>query len=151
MSLYDGGSEPSYSQGPKKFSCRLCHQRKVRCDRNDPCGYCSRRQDVCVYETPPPPKRRKRAHESEEGQTRPPPRLDDKLPAQPRTDTASSVTAPTPEYGKGSTISDALREACGNKSASDGRLISDQGRTRYLDKYVFLILTIVLPGETLIC
>lgn len=135
---YDRGPEPSYTQGPKKFSCRLCHQRKVKCDRNDPCGYCSRRQDVCVYEIPPPPKRRKRAHEGDDGQLRPSSRSNDILPSSSRTDTASSVTAPTPEYTKGNTISDAIKEACKNKSASDGRLISDQGRTRYLDKYVLL-------------
>lgn len=129
------GPEPG--QGPKKFSCRLCHQRKVKCDRFLPCGYCSRRQDVCVYENPPPPKRRKRAHEGENGQIpHTPLRVNDKGSTLPRTDTGPTVTAPTSANVKISTISDAIREACTNKSVSDGRLISDQGRTRYLDKYV---------------
>jgi hypothetical protein len=141
MASYDRGSEPG--QGPKKFSCKLCHQRKVKCDRFSPCGYCSRRQDVCVYEIPPPPKRRKRAHEGDDGQIRPHPRLNENLPTPLQTDTASSVTALAPEYSRSSTISDAIREASRENPASDGRLISDQGRTRYLDKYVVLGLILV--------
>lgn len=128
---YERGPEQSYSKELKKFSCRLCHQRKVKCDRNDPCGYCARRHDVCVYETPPPPKRRKRVHEGDSSRSK------DILPSPSRTETASSVTAPASESNKGNQISDAIRETCNNKSASDGRLISDQGRTRYLGKYVF--------------
>ncbi|TID22922.1 hypothetical protein E6O75_ATG02096 [Venturia nashicola] len=142
---YEGGPGQSYSQGPKKFSCKLCYQRKVKCDRNDPCGYCSRRQDTCVYENPPPPKRRKRAHEGEDGPIRLSSRSNDILPTPTtpttpsRTDTPSSFTASTSEHGKGNTVSDTIKEACNNKSASDGRLISDQGRTRYLDNNLWVL------------
>lgn len=143
MSSHDRGLKPSYSQGPRKFSCRLCHQRKVKCDRNDPCGYCSRRKDACVYEIPPPPKRRKRADEGDNGQSQLRSKLDDNLPTPPGTETALSVTAQATEYNQISTVSDAIREACKNKAALDGRLISNQGRTRYLDKYVFVIFSFV--------
>ncbi|OGM42351.1 hypothetical protein ABOM_007908 [Aspergillus bombycis] len=32
-----------------QFSCAECHRRKVRCDRNDPCGRCSAAEIRCVY------------------------------------------------------------------------------------------------------
>jgi hypothetical protein len=33
--------------GMHKFSCVLCHKRKVKCDRMEPCGYCNRHNDTC--------------------------------------------------------------------------------------------------------
>lgn len=32
-----------------QLSCAECHRRKVRCDRNDPCGRCSAAGIRCVY------------------------------------------------------------------------------------------------------
>ncbi|KAL2825094.1 hypothetical protein BDW59DRAFT_180026 [Aspergillus cavernicola] len=32
-----------------QLSCAECHRRKVRCDRNDPCGRCSAAEIRCVY------------------------------------------------------------------------------------------------------
>jgi len=135
MSTLDSAVEP----GLRKFSCRLCHQRKVKCDRTEPCGYCSRRQDECVYETPPPPKRRKRGNDEQEEPARPHPKMSNVptrgIPTPPQTDAAPTTTTQTPEYRVGSTLSDAIRDATKKSVAPDGRLISDQGRTRYLDKY----------------
>lgn len=46
------------------YSCVRCSDRKVRCDRQNPCGACLRHDVQCVYQAPPPPRRKqRRAHE----------------------------------------------------------------------------------------
>jgi hypothetical protein len=47
-----------------KYSCASCHKRKVKCDRLEPCGYCARHDDQCIYQEPLPPRKRKRVGES---------------------------------------------------------------------------------------
>lgn len=45
----------------KAFSCVLCAQRKVKCDKAPGgCGNCSRARVECIYKAPPPPRRRKK-------------------------------------------------------------------------------------------
>ena len=44
----------------QKFSCLYCKQRKVRCDRKDPCFTCSKARHECIFRAPPPPRRGKR-------------------------------------------------------------------------------------------
>lgn len=34
---------------PRPRSCNLCHQRKIRCDKRDPCTHCVRAEKQCVY------------------------------------------------------------------------------------------------------
>lgn len=47
-------------------SCELCHQRKVKCDKKDPCTPCDRANKLCVYPRPGPRIRRtKRSVQSE--------------------------------------------------------------------------------------
>jgi hypothetical protein len=41
-----------------KYSCVVCHKRKVKCDRSKPCGNCIRNNAECEYKLPPAPKRR---------------------------------------------------------------------------------------------
>lgn len=48
------------ARGPKSFSCVLCAQRKVKCDRQDPCANCTKQKAQCIYRPPAPPRRRKR-------------------------------------------------------------------------------------------
>lgn len=45
---------------PKAHSCVLCSQRKVKCNKIDPCSNCSRAGVPCVYRAPAPPRRRKK-------------------------------------------------------------------------------------------
>ena len=40
--------------------CVLCQQRKVRCDRNEPCANCTRAGIACIPASTLPPKKRKR-------------------------------------------------------------------------------------------
>ncbi|KAK2753330.1 hypothetical protein FQN55_003459 [Onygenales sp. PD_40] len=41
------------------YSCVLCYQRKVKCDKRDPCSSCARSGAACVFRAPAPPRRRK--------------------------------------------------------------------------------------------
>lgn len=44
-----------------KYSCVVCHRRKVKCDRNRPCSNCARNGNVeCEYRAPPAPRRKKK-------------------------------------------------------------------------------------------
>lgn len=45
----------------KSFSCVLCSQRKVKCDRRPGgCANCTKIRADCVYKVPPPPRRRRK-------------------------------------------------------------------------------------------
>ncbi|KAJ5918381.1 hypothetical protein N7454_010756 [Penicillium verhagenii] len=48
------------SNTPKSYSCVVCHNRKVKCDRKERCSNCAKASVECVYRAPPPPRRRKR-------------------------------------------------------------------------------------------
>ncbi len=52
-------------QGLKKHSCVLCAQRKVKCDRKDPCSACVKADAQCIF-TAPPTTRRYRKRYAEE-------------------------------------------------------------------------------------
>ena len=43
-----------------EFSCVVCTQRKVRCDKEKPCNNCIKAGIACEVAPPPPPRRRKR-------------------------------------------------------------------------------------------
>jgi hypothetical protein len=41
------------------YSCVLCRQRKIKCDKQQPCTSCTTARKECVQSTPAPPRRRK--------------------------------------------------------------------------------------------
>jgi len=46
---------------PKSFSCVLCAQRKVKCDKRPAgCANCAKACVPCLYKAPPPPRRRRK-------------------------------------------------------------------------------------------
>lgn len=49
----------------KPYSCVVCHNRKVKCDRNEPCSNCAKSKVECIYRPPPPPRRRKRERDAD--------------------------------------------------------------------------------------
>lgn len=53
------GQKPSIPY-PKKHPCVLCQQRKVKCDRNDPCSNCVKARTECVQPSTDLPRKRKR-------------------------------------------------------------------------------------------
>jgi len=48
------------TQNRKKHPCVLCQQRKVKCDRNDPCQNCTKARTECIPASALPPRRRKK-------------------------------------------------------------------------------------------
>ncbi|TVY42711.1 Aurofusarin cluster transcription factor [Lachnellula occidentalis] len=48
------------TQNRKKHPCVLCQQRKVKCDRNDPCQNCTKARIECIPASALPPRRRKK-------------------------------------------------------------------------------------------
>jgi len=48
------------TQTLRERSCVLCKQRKVKCDRKDPCFNCSKAHVECTFRAPAPPRRRKK-------------------------------------------------------------------------------------------
>ena len=44
-------------------ACVSCAQRKIKCDRHNPCSACSKTHMECIYRAPAPPQRRKRKAE----------------------------------------------------------------------------------------
>ncbi|KAJ7703415.1 hypothetical protein B0H16DRAFT_1638759 [Mycena metata] len=48
----------------RKSSCKACHQRRVRCDGQTPCGSCSRARKplTCEYSAPKSPEASRPVH-----------------------------------------------------------------------------------------
>lgn len=51
---------PASSKITRGHSCVLCQQRKVKCDRRQPCSNCVKARVECVASAPPAPRRRKK-------------------------------------------------------------------------------------------
>ncbi|KAJ5692259.1 hypothetical protein N7462_001682 [Penicillium macrosclerotiorum] len=119
-------SSPSSS---KPFSCVVCHKRKVKCDRNQPCSNCTKGSVNCIYEPPPPPRRRKRKCDmvSRASQER------EKSPQQTKRN--RSLEGPTaknlPSIGPGLAGSEPERSGSG-----PGMMIMREGNSIYLDEFV---------------
>jgi hypothetical protein len=52
-------NSPSSASVTGSHSCVLCRQRKIKCDKKQPCFNCVRAQKECVQIAPAPPRRRK--------------------------------------------------------------------------------------------
>ncbi|CAG8260352.1 unnamed protein product [Penicillium nalgiovense] len=64
-SLYKNGGRAtdSPSKQPALFACMICHNRKVKCDKQDhltPCSNCAKANMECIYRAPPPRRKRNR-------------------------------------------------------------------------------------------
>ncbi|RMZ82198.1 hypothetical protein DV738_g1736, partial [Chaetothyriales sp. CBS 135597] len=58
--------ERTDSKPTKSFSCLRCFERKVKCDKNHPCGNCIKANIECNFRTPSAPRRKKKKRETEE-------------------------------------------------------------------------------------
>ncbi|MCJ1283793.1 hypothetical protein MMC26_003124 [Xylographa opegraphella] len=63
-------STPLISKTPKVHSCILCRQRRVRCDRQQPCSNCVKAGAECRANNPAPPNRAKKGRFNENLSTR---------------------------------------------------------------------------------
>lgn len=137
-------------------SCQLCQQRKVKCNRQQPCVGCAKANVECVYRVPPPPKRRKRKSPEEVLRAR----LrryeeilrdlgvrlndgDDADVARLQHDViAGSRSRESPAVPPGTSSG---CERTGESDSADGlaskmgRLIVADGKSRFLEKYSFAI------------
>lgn len=56
---------PSDTPTRPSCSCIRCADRKVKCDRQIPCGACIKHEAECIYDPTQPPRKRQRRHERE--------------------------------------------------------------------------------------
>ena len=115
----------------RSHSCVLCQQRKVKCDRNDPCAGCIKAGVECVASVPAPPGRRKRRADTDvqsklrrsagllrghEARPQSPDGLESDVDEGHHTNSSKALLVPAESEG--------------------GKLIVDQGEARFVDKYV---------------
>jgi hypothetical protein len=115
-------------QSPKTPSCVVCARRKVRCDRKVPCFACTKHGVECVYPTHVPPRRRKRQRSEESHRHG-----------------GFSFQNPSRQGSTGSArISNVDHLATANNapfsttSAEQGMLLTDGGKSVYLDRSSYL-------------
>ncbi|OGE54586.1 hypothetical protein PENARI_c006G10685 [Penicillium arizonense] len=120
-------SADSSSKQPTSNSCVVCHNRKVKCDRQDPCSNCSKADVECIYRAPPPPRRRKRETGSVSQGRGKSLRRDDP-------DGSGSVTPNRGRMGQAST-----------KKSGSGRMIMKDGNSVYLDTNLWTSVSNELP------
>ncbi|KZF26349.1 hypothetical protein L228DRAFT_10495 [Xylona heveae TC161] len=141
-------------KNPKNHSCVLCQQRKVKCDRKDPCSACRKAQVECVFRPPAPPRRRKRRSPEATLLARLK-RYEEMLrsygvkldgsdgeggefgPEGNEMDTEASEV----DYRKTSGISGMRIKDSASPAMEPGRLISERGMSRYLDNNLWTSLS----------
>ncbi|OGM43342.1 putative C6 transcription factor [Aspergillus bombycis] len=118
------------------YNCQHCVRRKIKCDRAMPsCSSCQKARLECAYKAPQPPRKRKR-RESEY--------LDERLARYerilqengllPTTETRSSSCRGTP----GSVHEEGPPRTAQSDAERTGRLVSEDGKLRYIDSRVWL-------------
>ena len=135
----------------KLHSCTLCQQRKVKCDRQDPCSACSKAQVECCFRAPVPSRRLKRSAPEQSLVARLKryeellkssgisiPELDrDDSEIIPGRNNADTLNTEGTAIGlrRGLSQSSTRPEMTGPTSAKTGRLIVERGMSRYVEKY----------------
>ncbi|CAI6309239.1 unnamed protein product [Periconia digitata] len=138
-------TEPSHRQQPfqKSFSCVLCAQRKVRCDRTaGGCSNCIRSRVNCVYKTPPPPRRQKRGLREVDSRARL--RIYEEVLRKLGVDPEALVAQELNRAKKRASISESRAvndfyeavlpdEVKSGRRCDEGLLVSESGKSRYLE------------------
>jgi len=134
----------------KGHSCILWQQRKVKCDRKDPCSACSKAHVECIFRAPAPPRRRKR-RSPEVGLLARLKRYEELLKSygakidnsngegvviDPEGHDMESVTSDDTagRIHKGSSQAHSKMKEARSPGIENGRLVVGQGRSRYLEK-----------------
>lgn len=131
----------------KAFSCIRCFERKVKCDKENPCSNCVKSRVECVFRTPPAPRRRKKRPQEEillarlkqcEDLLRSKGIEVDALEASTHSGVPSGpasydTTIPSPDTGM--TGQRPPREVIffPGENAKTGQLIVDQGKSRFIE------------------
>jgi hypothetical protein len=126
----------------KPFSCTICRQRKVKCNRTDPCSNCVKAAVPCTFAAPAPSRRRKRkpAQEGLHARLNRYERIlqsyGAKIDASDMQERAAKTPTDddmeiVPEDGVSETIKP---EGLTNDKAKQAKLVSQHGKSRYLEK-----------------
>ena len=145
--LQSPGAEQQQSDaGLKPFSCLTCRQRKIKCDRNNPCSNCTRGGRPCSFVVPMrgKPSRRKPVREGLHARLR---RYEEMLKAY-GADIEPSVKENDNNISDGEAVSEPDVEMTEDTKSVVGsvrshvefdesktRLVNNNGSSRYFDKY----------------
>lgn len=111
----------------KSYSCVVCHKRKVKCDRLEPCSNCEKASVECIYRPPPPPRRRKRERDSDENASQ--------SHEKSRRNEAEEFPRPNNDRRYTSPLSH-FQKAQEGKGPGSGRMILKDGNSVFIDKQV---------------
>jgi hypothetical protein len=145
----------------RAHACVLCQQRKVKCSRQAPCSSCIKSRAECVYRDPAPPRRRKRRNPEDillarlkryeellenagvkvdpigrvSGGAAENEQVDERRSRQASAVDSADRNETDENDEKRSQLGDSFwAESGGSRSANPGRFISEEGRSRYLEK-----------------
>ena len=136
------------TEGLKTYACVLCQQRKVKCDRKDPCATCTKARAKCVFRAPAPPRRRprkspevillttlKRYEELLRGFGVKVEAVNSEMEITRQVEamgivSRSSTTVADGDPGQKTTITNETRPP----AVENGKIVVKNGKTRYLDK-----------------
>lgn len=137
----------------RPHACVLCQRRKVKCDRSLPCSGCTKAQTQCEYRDPLPPRRRKKKlpeaemaarlqryeeilHKSGIGSLI----LNDEDSRGETFPAREATSDESDKYSSPQAFSTPVPAPSENTARSGhsgpGRLITKEGRSLYLDKFV---------------
>ncbi|KAJ6443395.1 DNA mismatch repair protein Msh2 [Purpureocillium lavendulum] len=120
---------------PMPFNCQACVRKKIKCDRHvRGCWSCRRSNLQCIYKAPPPRRRRRAQSLSRDGHDRSvPDGRAHRAPADSIASTPSAHGATTPALHTQSSA-----PALAVESAKPGKLLTGDGKTRYVDNVLLL-------------
>ena len=132
----------------KSHACVFCQQRKVKCDRKDPCATCTKARTKCVFRAPAPPRRRprkspeaillarlRRYEELLKGFGVKVEAVNGETEITRQVEAMGIVTSGSPTVTHGDSSEETIaKKNVRPPSIERGRIVVKNGKTRYLDK-----------------
>ncbi|KAK6811680.1 hypothetical protein RU639_012604 [Aspergillus parasiticus] len=129
------GGNPTHPN-TMSYNCQPCVRRKVKCDKTMPsCASCQKAKLECLYKAPQPPRKRKR-RESEDVHQRLA-RYERVLQENGLLST-TEARSPSCQGTPGSVHDDGPSRTAHSGAAKTGTLVSEDGKSRYIDSRVWL-------------
>ncbi|KAB8262561.1 fungal-specific transcription factor domain-containing protein [Aspergillus pseudonomiae] len=118
------------------YNCQHCVRRKIKCDRAMPsCSSCQKAKLECAYKAPKPPRKRKR-RESEDVQQRL--ARYERILQQNGLLSTTETRSPSYRGTPGSVHEEGRPRTAQSDAERTGRLVSEDGKLRYIDSRVWL-------------
>ena len=134
----------------KLFSCTNCRQRKVRCNRSDPCSRCMKSGVPCTF-VPPAPSRRPRRKPVREGLHARLRRYEQILQSYGAKIDASDMRDQSEESPAGEmepildhSLNASKLESPATNQLQQQKLVAQRGSTRYFERYVKVHLSVAM-------